>query len=63
MKLECFCFQENTLQPGEIMEAAVAFYIDPAVADDPNMADVHEITLSYTYFPSKDGKTLEASAK
>jgi cytochrome c oxidase assembly protein subunit 11 len=63
MKLECFCFQENTLKAGEIMEAAVVFYIDPAIADDPNMADVHEITVSYTYFPSKNGKTLEASAK
>jgi cytochrome c oxidase assembly protein subunit 11 len=63
MKLECFCFQESTLQPGETMEAAVVFYIDPAIADDPNMADVHGITLSYTYFLSKNGKTLEASAE
>jgi len=63
MKLECFCFQENTLQAGETMEAAVVFYIDPAIADDPSMADVHEITLSYTYFPSKDGKTVEASVR
>jgi cytochrome c oxidase assembly protein subunit 11 len=63
MKLECFCFQENTLQAGESMEAAVVFYIDPAIADDPGMADVHDITLSYTYFPSKNGKSLEASAE
>jgi cytochrome c oxidase assembly protein subunit 11 len=62
MKLECFCFQENTLKAGETMEAAVVFYIDPAIADDPGMADVHDITLSYTYFPSKNGKTMEASA-
>jgi cytochrome c oxidase assembly protein subunit 11 len=63
MKLECFCFQENTLQAGETMEATIVFFIDPAVADDPSMADIHGITLSYTYFPSKNGKTLEASAK
>jgi cytochrome c oxidase assembly protein subunit 11 len=63
MKLECFCFQENTLQPGETLEAAVVFYIDPAIADDPGMADVHDITLSYTYFPSKNGKVQEAAAK
>ena len=63
MKLECFCFQENTLQAGETMEATIVFFIDPAMADDPSMTDVHDITLSYTYFPSKNGKVQEASAK
>jgi len=48
MKLECFRFQENTLQAGETMEAAVVLYIGPAIAEDPSMADVHDITLSYT---------------
>jgi cytochrome c oxidase assembly protein subunit 11 len=62
MKLECFCFQENTLKPGEAMEAAVVFYIDPAIEDDPGVADIHEITLSYTYFPSKKGKAVDISA-
>jgi cytochrome c oxidase assembly protein subunit 11 len=63
MKLECFCFQESTLKAGETMEATVVFYIDPAIADDPSTADIHDITLSYTYFPSKNGRTLEVSAK
>lgn len=63
MKLECFCFQESTLQAGETMEATIVFFIDPAMADDPSMTDVHDITLSYTYFPSKNGKVQEASAK
>ena len=57
-KLECFCFTEQTLQPGETLESAVVFYVDPRLAEDADVKDLHSITLSYTYFPSKGGKPV-----
>lgn len=52
-KMQCFCFDEQTLKPGEEMPMPVVFYIDPSMADDPNMEDVKTITLSYTFFPAE----------
>jgi len=60
VKLECFCFTEQTVGPGESRESAVVFYVDPGLAQDPNVKDLPSITLSYTYFPAKGGK-LSAS--
>jgi len=57
-KLECFCFTEQTLQPGETLESAVVFYVDPRLAQDSDVKDISSITLSYTYFPSKAGKPV-----
>ena len=57
-KLECFCFTEQTLQPGETLESAVVFYVDPRLAQDRDVKDLSSITLSYTYFPSKGGKPV-----
>lgn len=57
-KLECFCFTEQTLQPGETLESAVVFYVDPRLTQDPDVKDLSSITLSYTYFPSKAGKPV-----
>jgi cytochrome c oxidase assembly protein subunit 11 len=62
IKLECFCFTEKTLQPGEAGESAVVFYIDPSIAQDPNVKDLGSITLSYTYFPSKSGRPVADAA-
>jgi cytochrome c oxidase assembly protein subunit 11 len=50
MKIDCFCFEEQTLQPGETVEMPVLFYLDPEIDSDINTQEVPEITLSYTYF-------------
>jgi len=49
-KVECFCFTEQTLEPGETAEMLVTYYVDPAIMDDPYMDDVKEIVLSYTFY-------------
>jgi cytochrome c oxidase assembly protein subunit 11 len=49
-KIQCFCFEEQRLRPREEIDMPIFFYVDPEFADDPSMADVREITLSYTFF-------------
>jgi cytochrome c oxidase assembly protein subunit 11 len=62
VKLQCFCYTEQTLKAGEEVESAVAFYIDPALAQDPNLRGLSGITLSYTYFPSRNGEPVATSS-
>ena len=51
-KTACFCFNQQTLEPGQSMEFPVSYWVDPKIADDPNTQDVKVITLSYTFFRS-----------
>tara|TARA_B110000240_G_scaffold81860_1_gene93346 strand:- start:132 stop:716 length:585 start_codon:yes stop_codon:yes gene_type:complete len=55
-KIECFCFEEQTLRAGEEVDMPVSFYIDPEIANDPNTQEVKTITLSYTFFNIDENK-------
>jgi cytochrome c oxidase assembly protein subunit 11 len=50
-KINCFCFTEQTMQPGEKRDMAVVFYVDPKLAEDSEQGKVNLITLSYTFYP------------
>tara|TARA_B100001778_G_C18344498_1_gene519089 strand:+ start:153 stop:668 length:516 start_codon:yes stop_codon:yes gene_type:complete len=50
IKTQCFCFEKQSLNPGETVDMPVVFYVDPSISEDPTMEDVEEIILSYTFF-------------
>ena len=53
-KIQCFCFTEQTLAPGQEVTMPVLYFVDPAMLDDPNMKGVEQITLSYTFHRTKE---------
>lgn len=63
-KLQCFCFNDQTLKSGETLEMPIVFYIDPDIVDVPELKGVNTITLSYTFFPvSGDKPVAETSTE
>lgn len=57
-KVECFCFTDTTLKPGETLDMPVVFYVDPDIVDAPELKDIKTITLSYTMFPVEGNKPV-----
>jgi cytochrome c oxidase assembly protein subunit 11 len=57
VKIQCFCFTEQTLRPHERVRMPVVFFVDPGFAKDPDARDISEITLSYTFYPVAKDRT------
>jgi cytochrome c oxidase assembly protein subunit 11 len=62
-KINCFCFTEQTMAPGETREMPVVFYVDPAIANDHENDTLNTITLSYTFYPVRDAEPKPVAAR
>ena len=61
-KLQCFCFNSQTLAPGQSVDMGVVFFVDPDIMTDPSTSEVRSITLSYTMFQAPEAASPTASA-
>jgi cytochrome c oxidase assembly protein subunit 11 len=61
-KLECFCFKNQTIQPGQTVEFPVVYFVDPRYAADKDAVSAGPITLSYTFFPAVTGPRVATDA-
>jgi cytochrome c oxidase assembly protein subunit 11 len=61
-KINCFCFTEQTMAPGEKREMAVVFYVDPSIVKDEEQDGLNTITLSYTFYPVKNPEPKPVAA-
>ncbi len=60
VKIDCFCFTEQTLEPGQTIDMPVTFYVDPEIYEKVNTRDVKTITLSYTFYPKEEASKVSA---
>ncbi len=63
VKMKCFCFDEQTIGPGESIDFPVVFYVDPALVKERSLDGLSSITLSYTYFASRNGQPVASAER
>lgn len=63
IKTECFCFTEQTLEPGQTVDFPVIFYVDSLIAEEKRNDDVRQVTLSYTFFETKNQEGIRKAAE
>jgi cytochrome c oxidase assembly protein subunit 11 len=62
-KIQCFCFVEQTLKPGQAVDMPVVFYVDPGIAANKDLTQLKTITLSYTFYPASKEKLSRGPAE
>ena len=59
VKIDCFCFERQTLEPGETVRMPVTYFVDPEMIEDPETEGKHTVTLSYTFHVARDQARLD----